>query len=372
MLRGVVVGFGRMGLTHYSILNSHPEVSFAAVCDSSPFMLKNAAKYMQVETFKDVDKMFQQVQPDFAIVATPTAMHAEVVTHAAACGAHVFVEKPFTLNPKQSLILLNCVEEKKLVHQVGYVMRFSDVFKKVKQLLDAGAMGELLTFRMDMNGPTVLHDAKKSWRSKGKQGGGCLYDFASHAIDLINYLIGPPDKIVGTVLQSIYSKDVEDAATSTFVYRSGLRGNLQVNWSDPSYRKPAYRFEVLGTKGKIVADLHAFKVYFRQTPNESGFTKGWNHRYITDIVEPVRFYVRGFEFTRQLDYFIDCILKNRPCEVCSFKDAFETDKIIDRIRRNDEARDVDSFDPDIKIETIDELKFRTRARLHGKTRKVAN
>ena len=122
--------------------------------------------------------------------------------------------------------------------------------------------------------------------------------------------------------------------SSTFVYKNGLRGNLLVNWSDPSYRKPAYRFEVQGRKGKIIADLHAYKIFFRNTPSLDGFTQGWNQRYVTNFVEPVRFYVRGFEFTRQLDYFIECIKQGKPNQICSFEDGLAVDKVISQIRKN--------------------------------------
>lgn len=338
MLRGAVIGFGRMGLTHFSILNNHPEVQFVAVCDSSSFMLKNVGKYTGIETFKDYRKMIDESSLDFVIVATPTGMHAEIVKYAIQSNLHIFVEKPFVLNVRQGEELVGMLKGKKLVNQIGYVIRFNDVFIQVKKLLDEGVLGDLLTFKMEMYGPTLLKDAKSGWRSKRKHGGGCLYDFASHSIDLINYLIGVPDEITGSVLQRIHSVNVEDSVSSTFLYKNGVRGNLLVNWSDPSYRKPAYRFEALGRSGKIIVDLHAFKIFFREATSLDGFTQGWNQRYVTDFVEPVRFYVRGFEFTRQLDYFIDCILENRPSGVCSFEHGVETGTVIERIRKNGETR----------------------------------
>ncbi len=338
MLRGAVIGFGRMGLTHFSILNNHPEVQFVAVCDSSSLTLKNIGKYAGVETFKDYRKMIDRSDLDFVIVATPTGMHAEIVKYAIQSNLHTFVEKPFALNVRQGEELVEMLKGKKLVNQTGYVIRFNDVFIQVKKLLDAGVLGDLITFKMEMYGPTLLKNTKSSWRSKKQEGGGCLYDFASHSIDLINYLIGVPDKVTGSVLQSIHSVNVEDSVSSTFLYKNGGRGNLLVNWSEPSYRKPAYRFEALGRSGKIIADLHAYKVFFRAKPELDGFTQGWNQRYVTDFFEPVRFYVRGFEFTRQLDYFIDCILENRPSEICSFEHGLETDTVIERIRKNGEIR----------------------------------
>jgi predicted dehydrogenase len=340
MLKGGIIGFGRMGLTHFSILNTHPNVALVAVCDSSGFILKNASRYLGIETFKDPQQMIEKVEMDFVVVTTPTAHHADMVLLAIEKGLNVFVEKPFTLNPQQGQEILQLLENKVLVNQVGYVLRFNDVFMQAKKLLDNQVLGELLTFKIEMNGPTLLHDAKQSWRSRKSEGGGCLYDFASHSIDLINYLIGPPDKVVGTVFQSIHSFGVEDAISSTFLYESGTRGNLLVNWSDPSYRKPAYHFEVLGRKGKLIADLHAYKIFFRETPSFDGFTEGWNQRYVTDVFESVRFYLRGYEFTRQLDYFVDCVLEKHPNQICTFQHAFKTDMVIDYIRKSEEAKEV--------------------------------
>ena len=331
MLKGAVIGFGRMGLTHFSILNNNPDVEFVGICDSSSFMLSNIERYIKVPTFKDPRKMMDSVELDFVIVATPTVFHADAVKYAIEKNIHVFVEKPFSLNPDEGRKVLDSLTGKDLIHQVGYVNRFNDVMLKVKELLDTKVLGDLLLFKMEMNGPTLLKDAKDSWRSKKKAGGGCLYDFASHSIDMVNYLVGVPDEIVGTVFQSIHSKSVEDAMSSTFCYDNGMRGNLLANWSDPAYRKPATRFEILGRKGKIVADLHAYKLFLREKSQNNGYTQGWNQCYVTDFVEPVRFYVRGFEFTRQLDYFIDCVKNKKENTVCSFKHGFETDQVIDRM-----------------------------------------
>lgn len=332
MLRGAIIGFGRMGITHFSILNSHPDVKIVAICDTHSLVRNNAAKYLKVESYDNYEKMLDKMDLQFAVVATPTAMHKETVESALKRGLHVFVEKPFTLNPQQGNELVQLAKEAKVVNQIGYVFRFNDVFQEVKKLIDMGALGDLLTFKMEMNGPTVLHDVKSSWRFKKGEGGGCLYDFASHAIDLINYFIGPPDKVVGSVLQSIYSEHLEDFVITTYIYENGIRGSLLANWSDPSYRKVTTHFEILGKKGKVIADMHSYKVFFRDKPDRGGFVQGWNERYITDFVQPVRFYLRGFEFTRQLDYFVDCMMGRANEGLASFADGFLTDSVIERIR----------------------------------------
>ncbi len=338
MLRGGIVGFGRMGFTHFSLLNSHPGVDLAAVCDSSDFVLKNAARHMGVEPFKRFDKMIETTDLDFVIVATPTAMHAEVAECAIAHDAHIFVEKPLTLNPERSQRLLDLLRGKDLVHQVGYAMRFHDLFARAKSLLDSGVLGPLVTFKVEMNGPVVLHDARRSWRSKKTAGGGCLYDFASHSVDLVSYLVGPPDEVLGTVFSHIHSEGVEDALSSTFVYEGGTRGNLLANWSDRSFRKPSCRFEALGRQGRVIADFYTLKVFFNEAPELAGYTEGWNEEYLATVAAPVRFYVRGFQFTRQLDYFIECIQSRQACEACSFEDGLCTDVIMHRIRTDADRR----------------------------------
>jgi len=146
--------------------------------------------------------------------------------------------------------------------------------------------------------------------------------------------VGVPDRIVGSVMQSIYSSGVEDLVTSTFIYDNGCSGTIASNWSDETYRKPANIFTIIGSKGKIVADKHEYKIYLKQADPESGFHKGWNTRYITEFAEPVRFYVRGNEFTLQLDHVIDCIENNRFDTVCDFSEALKTDRIIEEIRHD--------------------------------------
>jgi len=331
MLRGGVIGFGRMGLTHYSILNNHPHVKFVAVCDSSSFMLKNLGKHLPVETFEDYRKMIDKMELDFVIISTPTVFHAEAIKYAISRNVHIFVEKPFTLNPQEGRDVLKLLEEKKVVNQVGYVIRFSDVFMKVKQFLTSGMIGDPLSFKMEMYGPTLLKSSKSSWRAKRESGGGCLYDFASHSVDMTNYLFGLPAQVVGSVLKSIHSANVEDAVCSTFVYPNNLSGSLLANWSDPSYRKPSFRMEIFAKEGKIAADLHAIKLYLTDAKEEYGFSMGWNTLYVTDFCKPVRFYVRGAEFTSQLDYFIDCILNGVQGEVCNFADGLATDIIMNQI-----------------------------------------
>ena len=325
------VGFGRMGMTHFSILNTNPLVKIMGVCDQSAVMMKILNKYIDVRTYADHMNMLDNSELDGVLISTPADSHASLALECLKRGLHVFVEKPFTMTTAEGQAIMAALDGKSLVNQVGYVNRFNEVFREVKLLVDDGAVGDVVNFSSEMYGATVLKDSKSSWRGKREKGGGCMIDFASHCIDLVVYLFDKPDKVVGSIMQSIHSSEVEDMVSSSFIYAGGYSGNIFSNWSDETFRKPTNVLKILGTKGKIIADKHAYKIYLKESDAKRGFDRGWNTRYITDFGKPVRFYLRGNEFTNQLDYFIDCIEQKQYDNISSFSEALKTDIIMEEI-----------------------------------------
>lgn len=332
MLKGGFIGFGRMGITHLSILNTHPNIKVVAVCDQSKTMLNILKKYVSIDVYTDYKEMLDNVELDFVVISTPSNSHSEIIDYAITKNLHIFTEKPFALTAMDGKNSINLLKGKTLVNQVGYVNRFNEVFMEVKKLIDNGIIGQVKNFTSEMYGPTVLKDSKGTWRGKNNSGGGCMYEFASHCIDIVVFLIGEPEKVSGSILQSIYSSGVEDLVLSNFIYKNGISGTISVNWSDETYRKPTNIVKVSGTEGKIIADKHMYKLYLKKDKKGLGFHSGWNTRYITDFAKSVRFYVRGNEFTRQLDYFIGCIEAGNFDNVSSFEEAHKTDILMEQIR----------------------------------------
>lgn len=328
MLKGGLIGFGRMGITHFSILNGHPEIQIVSVCDQSKTMLKILEKYLRIDTYTDYQYMIEKNNLDFVVISTPTSSHGEIINQALDKDLHIFTEKPFVLERQEGQQILDKLSEKNLVNQVGYVNRFNEVFIEIRKLLQANAIGEIKQYSSEMHSATVLKDVSGGWRGKKRSGGGCMYEMASHCIDLAVYLFGEPDQVMGSVLSKIYSSKVEDLVSTTFKHKNGAMGNIFVNWSDESYRKPTNIIKIFGEQGKIIADKHAYKIYLKNENPEYGFHKGWNTRYITDFAKSVRFYVRGNEFTHQLDYFIDNIRNINKNNISGFAEAFKTDRIM--------------------------------------------
>lgn len=337
MLSGAVIGFGRMGITHYAILNTHKDVKMVAVCDSSDAMLKNLTRFVDVRAFSDPERLVDVAKPDFLVIATPTASHAEIAEIAISRGIDIFMEKPLALTVEDGQRLVQAAREREVVNQVGYFLRFCPVVNAVRDMMRRGAIGEVMTYRNDMYGRTVLKPSKTSWRAAKKMGGGCMLDFGSHCLDLSDYLFGPVNHVSGSELRSVYSSEVEDAFMSTLKHANGISGVVQVNWSDESYRRPYNRLEIFGTMGRIVADRHEVRAYLRNARPDIGLEQGWNIRNLAELEKGVRFSVRGSDYTDQLDHFIHCIQASSKTR-CSFADALRTDIVIDRIREDAGAR----------------------------------
>ena len=330
MIKLAVVGLGKMGLSHHAMIHAHPRVEVAAVCDATGYVLDVLNKYTGVRTYTDFDAMLAEVPLDAVIIATPSSMHAKMVNAALAKGLHVFCEKPFCLDTKDGEQATRTANVKGLVNQVGYHYRFVGAFQEVKRLLDANAIGQVTHVLAEAYGPVVLKPKGSSWRTQRSEGGGCLYDYAAHPLNLVNWYFGAPKGVGGTVLNKIFSKETDDEVFGTLYFADGKSAQISVNWSDESYRKMSTKISIWGTAGRITADRQECQVYLRDTAAlPAGYQPGWNSRYTTDLTEPVWFYLRGEEYSAQLDYFVTCIEEKRAHHnVNSFESALATDKVI--------------------------------------------
>jgi predicted dehydrogenase len=329
VIKIAVVGLGKMGLSHHAIVNAHPDVEVAGVCDSSSYVLGVLKKYTGVTTYSDFDAMLDRAELDAVVIATPSSSHAKMVRTALERDLHVFCEKPFTLNPQDADALSALANERNLVTQVGYHNRFIGAFREVKRLLDAGAIGEVTHVLGEAYGPVVLKPKGGTWRSQRTEGGGCLYDYAAHVLDLVNWYVGEPLGVGGTALNSVFSREIDDEVFGTLYYPQGTTAQISVNWSDESYRKMTTRITVWGKKGRIFVDRQECQVYIRDTATPPvGYEHGWNVRYTTELTEPVWFYLRGEEYSAQIDAFVQRVKERRTDGLNRFDSAGVTDRII--------------------------------------------
>jgi scyllo-inositol 2-dehydrogenase (NADP+) len=335
MIRIALIGLGKMGLSHHAIINAHPDASLVAVCDSTAYMLDVLNKYTGIKCYNDYRLLLDAEKPDAIFIATPSRLHGEMVRLALEKNIHVFCEKPFCLDLAEGQRLVELAERMGLINQVGYHNRFVGPFEETKRLIDSGVLGKIHHVKAEAYGAVVLKSKGTTWRTSKNEGGGCLYDYASHGIDLVNYLVGKPDSVGGTVMNKIFSTDVEDEVYSTFFYADGKTGQIAANWSDESFRKMSSRITVWGSNGKIIADRQELQIFLRAVPSEStDLTPGWNTRYTTELTKDVWFYLRGEEYSAQVDHFIECIKLRRATTRSSFRSAHEADLVADMMTQD--------------------------------------
>ena len=333
MIRIGMVGLGKMGLSHLAIVRAHPDVQVVAACDSVAYLTDVLGKYTGLKCYSTMDEMLRHEALDAVVISTPSKLHAQMVSDALARGLHVFCEKPFVLDVADGEALVKSAEARQRVTQVGYHYRFVGAFKEAARVARSGALGRVHHIRVEAYGPVVLRAKGSTWRSAKSEGGGALYDYACHAIDLVNFASpSPVTAVTGAVRQGVFSRDVDDEVYATLHFADGGTGQLCVNWSDESYRKMSTKLMVWGSNGRLNADRQECQVFMREpfaaTPE---LKPGWTVRYTTELTEDVWFYLRGEEYSAQIDYFVQSIRLGRTDGENSFKSALQADRVVDMV-----------------------------------------
>src|SRR5678816_627133 len=322
MIKIAMVGLGKMGLSHLAILRAHPELDVVAAGDATAYLTDILSKHAGLKCYADFDDMLRSETLDALVVATPSKLHAPMVQAALERGLDVFCEKPFVLDVADGERLIELARRSSRVTQVGYHYRFVGAFKEAARLVKSGALGDVHHVRAEAYGPVVLRKRGSTWRSAKSEGGGALYDYACHAIDLVHFIFATPSAVSGVVRHAVFSRDVDDEIYSTLHFDNGASGQLSVNWSDESFRKMSTKISVWGTRGRLVADRQECQLYLREPhPALPGVDKGWTVRYTTDLSDEVWFYLRGEEYSAQIDYFAKSMVKGRTQAENTFRSA---------------------------------------------------
>ena len=333
-----VVGLGKMGLSHFAMVNAHPSADTIA-CDGSGFLVDILSKNIATPIHKDYEKMLAEEELDAVVIATPSKLHAPMVTAALENGINVFCEKPFCLDWQDSQRLTDMAADKGLIAQVGYHYRYVGAFQEMKKLLDAGAIGTVTHVLAEAYGPVVLRPKRSTWRTDKSEGGGCLYDYAAHPLNLLNWYFGTPDRVMGSVLGQVFCEGTDDEVFSTMQWNEGPTAQLSVNWSDESHRKMSTKISMIGTNGRLYADRQECQLFLREeVAGLEDYATGWTVKYTTELTEDRWYYLRGEEYSGQLDDFInDVAAKKTAAGQNGFASATETDKTMAMIIENAET-----------------------------------
>jgi predicted dehydrogenase len=329
-----IVGLGKMGILHASIINALDGCSVAAICEKERLVSEFAKKFLpNIAFYSDARSMVNKEKLDAVFVTTPISTHLPILRQIAdSTSIPVFIEKPLAASYEDALTMAQLSKEKRMITMVGYQKRFAPSFSGAKSILDSGQVGKPLVFRAHSFVSSVFKEGR-GWRFK-KGEGGALLDLGSHLIDLLIFYFGVPEWVSGFDIQ-IVSNQVEDFTHATFGFKSGLRGYVDVSWSVEGYRLPETKIEVIGSEGRIeVSDDRLFVSGNRSKEDSEGkeFTA-------PDLYKGVSFLIGDPEYCIEDEFFLNNI-RNGKEAYPDFSQASIVNKVVEGIHRSSFERKV--------------------------------
>ena len=256
-LRVGVIGCGYWGPNLVRNFARHQQSQVQAVCDMRYERATRVAAEYRIPTVTDrAEELIKAPDLDLVVIATPSFTHFELAKAAIAAGKHVLVMKPLTTSAEQAEELCVLAERQGVLLAVDHTFVFTGAVRKMKQLIDAGEVGELYYFdSVRINLGLIQTDVNVIW------------DLAPHDVSIMDYLIGQEPVSVSAIGASHGGSPAESIAYVTVRYAGSLLGHVHVNWLAPA----KVRRTILGGAKRMIIydDVEAsekLKVY------DKGFT----------------------------------------------------------------------------------------------------
>ncbi len=259
MKRFLVMGCGSIGMRHIGNLLALEAGQVYAVDPVEARRAETEGRF-GIRTVADVQEALS-LEPDVALIATPTSSHVELALGAAKTGCHLFIEKPLSHDLGSTGELIRCVGDANLVSLVGCNMRFHPGLRTVKQLLDQGVVGRVIAILVHFGHYLPdwhpNEDYRSSYSARVELGGGIILD-AIHEIDYARWLLGEVERVacVSGKLTGL-DIDTEDTAAMLLSFADGAIGEIHVDYVQRSYTR---KCEVVGDRGTIRWDYVAGEV----------------------------------------------------------------------------------------------------------------
>lgn len=303
MIKVSLIGLGNWGKNILRALVSLHRAQITMICDAKEDVLQSMLGiYPTLTGTRDAAKATESV--DAVIIATPSPTHHEIAKMALEKGLHVFVEKPMAMNTREAQELVELSEKKGLVLMPGHILLFHPGIRKLKELVDAGELGELFyIYSQRTNLGVVRQDENVAW------------SLAPHDIYISNHLMGAEPVSARGFGRDFLQDGLDDVAFITLEYPGARFSHIHVSWLDP---KKTRRLTVVGSEKMAVLDdmeeEEKLKVY----------DKGVVAKLSPDEIPPGTFHIRyGDIHSPKLDkteplhaelaHFLDCVEgKARP------------------------------------------------------------
>jgi predicted dehydrogenase len=200
--------------------------------------------------YSDWRELLLDHEIDAVYVATPVHLHAEQTIAAAEAGKHVLCEKPMSLNVADCDRMIAACRANNVKLGVAYYRHFYPAVRRVKELVDSGALGvpvvvQINAFEWFDPSPS---DARAWLIDKNRSGGGPMFDFGCHRIEVMLDIFGDVKDVKSTMGNTFFDREVEDVATAVFQFEKGTCGTLTVAHAA---REPQDTFDLFCSQGSI-------------------------------------------------------------------------------------------------------------------------
>jgi predicted dehydrogenase len=190
---------------------------------------------------------------DAVYVCTPTSAHRGAVDVVLAAGRAVFCEKPLDRDIDRATALVGAVATAGVKSQCGLVLRSAPVFRTLRDLIGEGTLGQPMAavFRDDQYFP-IQGTYASQWRADVAQaGGGCLIEHSIHDVDILRFCFGEVDRLAARTANHAGHEGIEDLASVSLSFASGLEAHLTSVWHDILSRGSTRRVEVFCREGTV-------------------------------------------------------------------------------------------------------------------------
>ena len=235
-----IIGIGKWGKNHLRSL-SDIDCNLVGISDVD-IKKKKLAEEFGVKFFQDYKQLLDEV--DAVTVTAPTDTHYQIVIDCLNTGKHVLVEKPIATTSEQSEELVSLAKSKNLILSVGYLFRFNNAIKRVKELLKEIGEIQYITCR-------YIHSTKPP-----RTDSGAILNLGIHPMDILNFITGKKPIKVFAKKKNLLSKQFEDSAVVMFDYGEFF-ATIEVSCTHPEKKRDIW---IIAEKEKIYVDYFNQKV----------------------------------------------------------------------------------------------------------------
>ncbi len=228
-VRLAIVGCGRISKNHFGSIEKHfDDIELAAVCDTDSKVLSEHAEKHKVPGYLYLEKMLQKEQLDLIALCTPSGIHPDQAVMAAKYGVHVMTEKPMATRWQDGVRMVKVCDEAGVHLFVVKQNRRNTTLQLLRRAITEKRFGKIHMVHLNVfwTRPQEYYDQDK-WRGTWEFDGGAFMNQASHYVDLLEWLIGPVDK-VQAMMSTTRDIEVEDTGVLNIRWRSGTLGSMSV------------------------------------------------------------------------------------------------------------------------------------------------